>query len=186
MLHYQPKTTIDDGAVKGVEALVRWQHPTLGLLYPDNFIPLVEQTDLIDKLTEWVLKTALDDLHDLDPDGNLVVSVNVSARSLSRANFATQVIDTVNASAIRADRLVIEITETALFTDPPRASAVLAQVEAAGIQVSLDDFGIGQTSLGYLSSLPVAELKIDKSFVIGHVGELLPSRHRPVDHRARA
>lgn len=167
VLHYQPKTTLDDGRVEAVEALVRWQHPNLGLLYPDRFIPLVEQTDLIDRLTEWVLRKALSDMRDLGAEWqDLGVAVNVSARSLNRSTFANQVVETLRSEQIRPGRLTIEITETALLIDPSRALAVLAEIEDAGIKVSLDDFGIGQTSLGYLSALPVDELKIDKSFVM--------------------
>jgi diguanylate cyclase (GGDEF)-like protein len=163
VVYYQPKAALGDGSVDAVEALVRWRHPTLGLLPPDRFIPMCEQTDLIDKLTAWVLRTALDDIRDL---GDVTVSVNVSARSLSRAHFAEHVISLLCAAGMGASRLMIEITETALLTDPPRAAAVLAELDAVGVRVSLDDFGIGQTSLGYLSSLPVHELKIDKSFVM--------------------
>ncbi len=163
VVHYQPKATLADRRVEAVEALVRWRHPTLGLLYPDRFIPMCEQTDLIDGLTTWVLRTVLNDIGDM---GDLRVSVNVSARTLGRTRFAEQVIDLLEAAGVSPDRLIVEITETALLTDPPRVSAVLARLDTAGIRVSLDDFGVGQTSLGYLSSLPVHELKIDKSFVM--------------------
>jgi EAL domain-containing protein (putative c-di-GMP-specific phosphodiesterase class I) len=171
VLHYQPKASLDDGRVEAVEALVRWEHPSLGFLYPDRFIPLAEQTDLIDRLTEWVLTTALTDIRDLGEGfGDVAVSVNVSARTLGRARFAQQVIKVLDAVGVAPERLMIEITETALLTDPPRASAVLAELDAVGVSVSLDDFGIGQTSLGYLSSIPVHELKIDKSFVSDMLG----------------
>jgi diguanylate cyclase (GGDEF)-like protein len=163
VLHYQPKATLADRRVEAVEALVRWRHPTLGLLYPDRFIPLCEQTDLIDGLTAWVLRRALADIGDL---GGLAVSVNVSPRTLGRTHFAELVIDVLDGVGLPSDRLIIEVTETALLTDPPRVSAVLAKLDSAGIRVSLDDFGVGQTSLGYLSSLPVHELKIDKSFIM--------------------
>ncbi|MFZ0668133.1 MAG: bifunctional diguanylate cyclase/phosphodiesterase [Acidimicrobiales bacterium] len=167
VLHYQPKTGVDDGQVKAVEALVRWQHPTFGLMYPDSFIPLVEQTDLIDKLTEWVLKKALSDMRDLGPEWqDLSVSVNVSARSLNRSTFAGHVVEALRCEEMTPERLTIEITETALLIDPTRALAVLAEISGAGIAISIDDFGIGQTSLGYLALLPVDELKIDKSFVM--------------------
>jgi len=167
VLHYQPKTNMDDGRVEAVEALVRWQHPTLGLLYPDSFIPLVEPTDLIDALTEWVVRAALVDVRSLGEGADdIAVAVNVSARNLNRTHFARQVIGTLGSLEMSPDRLILEITETALLADPPRAVAVLAEIGAAGVRVSLDDFGIGQTSLSYLSSLPVHELKIDKSFVM--------------------
>jgi diguanylate cyclase (GGDEF)-like protein len=167
VLHYQPKTTLSDGHVEAIEALVRWQHPTHGLLYPDSFLPLAEQTDLIDRLTDWVLARALvetDRLRSSD-DHPLAVAVNVSARNLSSPDFADMVIGTLRRLGVAADRLIIEITETALLADPDRAAAALARLSDFGVRISLDDFGSGQTSLGYLSALPIHELKIDKSFV---------------------
>jgi diguanylate cyclase (GGDEF)-like protein len=168
VLHYQPQTVLSTGRVKVVEALVRWQHPTHGLLYPDSFLPLAEQTDVIDRLTQWVLESALSELRILDTssDGRLEVAVNVSARSICRSDFAARVIATLERLAMPAERLIIEVTETALLTDPGRAAKVLGELASAGVNISLDDFGRGQTSLGYLSALPVDELKIDKGFVM--------------------
>ena len=166
VLHYQPKAALSTGNVEAVEALVRWQHPSHGLLFPDTFVPLAEQTDLIDKLTIWVLEAALTEIRDLAPNSeNLTVSINVSARNLCKADFAKKVVEVVNRVGASADRLIIEITETALLTDPVGAAKVLAELHRAGVRVSIDDFGCGQTSLGYLSELPIHELKIDKSFV---------------------
>jgi diguanylate cyclase (GGDEF)-like protein len=167
VLHYQPQASFADGRVRSLEALVRWQHPTLGLLYPDRFLPLVEQTDLIDKLTTWVLSRALRDLrtlHRLDP--GLRVAVNVSARTIGRIAFAGEVIDQLVALDVSGERLIIEVTETDLLADPARAAEVLGALADAGVRTSLDDFGRGSTSLGYLSALPLDELKIDKSFVL--------------------
>ena len=168
MLHYQPQAVLEDGRIEVVEALVRWQHPTHGLLYPDAFLPLAEQTDVIDRLTHWVLGTALSELRNLDQrwSDRLTVAVNVSARSIGRPNFAEHVIQTLETLDVPAERLVVEVTETALLSDPARAAEVLRKLAAAGVKISLDDFGRGQTSLGYLSALPVDELKIDKSFVL--------------------
>jgi diguanylate cyclase (GGDEF)-like protein len=167
VLHYQPQATLADGRVEAVEALVRWQHPTHGLLYPDKFLPLAEQTDVIDKLTHWVLRTALSEIRDLPaPADELAVAINVSARSIGRIELAGTIIQTLEDLDVPAERLVIEVTETALLADPGRAAAVLTELASAGVKVSLDDFGRGQTSLGYLSALPVHELKIDKSFVL--------------------
>jgi diguanylate cyclase len=167
VLHYQPQTTLADGHISTVEALVRWQHPTHGLLSPDTFLPLAEQTDLIDKLTRWVLRAALTEIRDLDSRwGGLTVAVNVSARSIGRADLAHHVIETLQALDMPAERLIIEVTETALLIDPTRAAGVLGDLAAAGVKISLDDFGRGQTSLGYLSALPINELKVDKSFVL--------------------
>jgi diguanylate cyclase (GGDEF)-like protein len=166
LLHYQPKTRLADGRVEAVEALVRWQHPSQGLLHPDRFLPLAEQTDLIDKLTDWVLDRALTEIRDLGPRAaDLAIAVNVSARNLAQPDFARRVVGALERAGVPAGRLIIEITETALLIDPRRAAGVLAELATSGVRVSLDDFGQGQTSLGYLSALPLHELKIDKSFV---------------------
>ncbi|HEV7175426.1 MAG TPA: bifunctional diguanylate cyclase/phosphodiesterase, partial [Solirubrobacteraceae bacterium] len=166
ILHYQPQATLADGRVRSIEALVRWQHPTHGLLYPDKFLPLAEPTDAIDKLTRWVLRTALADVRDLTTGSwDMCVAVNVSARSIGRASFANDVLQALDDLDVSPDRLIIEVTETALLSDPQRAAEVLARLAGAGVRVSLDDFGTGQTSLGYLSALPIHELKIDRTFV---------------------
>ncbi len=166
LLHYQPQSTLLDGSVRSVEALVRWQHPTEGLLSPGVFLPLAEQTDVIEKLTRWVLRTALREMRELDPaDDGLCVAVNVSARSIGRQSFADDVIEILDELDMPARRLIVEVTETALLADPARAAAVLTRLADAGVGISLDDFGQGQTSLGYLSALPLHELKIDRSFI---------------------
>jgi EAL domain-containing protein (putative c-di-GMP-specific phosphodiesterase class I) len=166
VLYYQPKVRISDRRVDAVEALVRWQHPTHGLLQPDRFIPLAEQTDLIDRLTEWVLRRALSDLKQFGPASeSLTVAVNVSARNLSSANFASSIVEALRNADVEPHRLYIEVTETALMTDPARAAAVLGELDRAGVRLSIDDFGSGQTSLAYLSTLPIHELKIDRSFI---------------------
>jgi diguanylate cyclase (GGDEF)-like protein len=166
VLYYQPKVRISDRRVDAVEALVRWQHPTQGLLQPDRFIPLAEQTDLIDRLTEWVVRRALSDLKQFGPASqSLTVAVNVSARNLSNTNFASSIVEALHNANVEPHRLYIEVTETALMTDPSRAAAVLGELDRAGVRLSIDDFGSGQTSLGYLSTLPIHELKIDRSFI---------------------
>jgi diguanylate cyclase (GGDEF)-like protein len=163
VLHYQPEATLSDGRVRAIEALVRWRHPTLGLLGPDSFLPLAEQTDIIESLTTWVVRRALADLHRLP--AAISVAVNISARTLTRLDFADEVALACADAGIDPRRLIIEVTETALMTDPERAALVLSALAATGIHIALDDFGVGQTSLGYLSLLPVHELKIDRSFV---------------------
>lgn len=166
VLHYQPQSTLVDGSVRAVEALVRWQHPTEGLLSPGAFLPLAEQTDVIEKLTRWVLRTALREVRELDPaDDGVCVAVNVSARSIGRQSFADDVIQILGELGVPARRLIFEVTETALLADPARAAAVLTRLADAGVGIGLDDFGQGQTSLGYLSALPLHELKIDRSFI---------------------
>jgi len=166
VFHYQPKANIGDGSVDAMEALVRWEHPVRGLTYPDSFVPIAEQTDLIDKLTDWALATALADVKQLARHNDkLAVAVNVSARSLSKPDFATRVQAAIETADVPPERLIIEITETAVAGDPERARTALAKLRERGVRVSIDDFGKGQTSLGVLSSLPVYELKIDMSFV---------------------
>jgi diguanylate cyclase len=166
VVHYQPQATLAEDRIDAVEALVRWQHPTQGLLYPGRFMPLAERTDVIDKLTSWVMRTALTEIAGLGPSAShLRVAVNVSARNIARAGFSDDVIGLLHELDVPAQRLIVEVTETALLTDPDHAATVLAKLAAAGVKISIDDFGRGQTSLGYLSDLPIHELKIDRSFV---------------------
>jgi diguanylate cyclase (GGDEF)-like protein len=166
VLHYQPQRDLAAGHVATIEALVRWQHPTRGLLMPDTFLPLAEQTDLIDQLTRWVLRRALTDLHRLGETGaELSVAVNVSARGIGRGKLADDVIEILDGVAADPRRLIIEVTETTILADPARAAIELCRLTTAGVKISLDDFGQGQTSLGHLSALPLAELKIDRGFV---------------------
>ena len=166
VLHYQPKADVRTGAITAVEALVRWQHPVRGLLYPDAFLPAAEQTELVEPLTRWVLATAVAALDELDPTGGLAVAVNISARSLIRTDFAEDILAIIGASDVDPRRVILEITETALLADPERAARTLCTLSERGVRISIDDFGAGQTSLGYLARLPVSELKIDKAFVL--------------------
>jgi diguanylate cyclase len=167
VLHYQPKVKISSGRFEAVEALVRWQHPVQGMVFPDQFIPLAEQTDLINRLTEWVIRRALEDLRNFGAGTEeLVVAINVSARNLSHAGFAETLVGALTEFEVSSSRLFVEVTETALMTDPARAALALAELESEGVRLSIDDFGQGQTSLGYLSTLPIHELKIDRSFIV--------------------
>jgi len=163
VLFYQPKIGLRDGGFSAVEALIRWQHPELGLLSPDRFIPLAEQTGLIDRVTEWVVTQAVSDLARWPH--SLSIAVNVSARNLIHEELVHNLVDSLARSRIDPGRLYIEITETALMTDPDRAAVVLQDLHRVGIGISIDDFGTGQTSLSYLSSLPIDEIKIDRSFI---------------------
>ncbi len=167
VLHYQPQQELDGDRVVAVEALVRWQHPTHGLLFPDRFLPLAEQTDVIDHLTRWVLRRALRDVDGLGLATGTTprIAVNVSARSVGGGTLAEDVITALAEYSFDPDRLIIEVTETAILADPQRAAAELARLADAGVRVSLDDFGQGQTSLRHLSRLPLHELKIDREFV---------------------
>ncbi|HEX5205316.1 MAG TPA: bifunctional diguanylate cyclase/phosphodiesterase [Actinoplanes sp.] len=165
-LHYQPKAELRTGRLCAVEALVRWRHPRRGVLPPDAFLPAAEQTGLIDPLTRWVLAAALAQITVwAGAFDDLTMAVNVSARNLARPDFADAVLAALSDAGIAPGRLTLEITETALLADPEVAADVLARLSATGVRVSIDDFGQGQTSLGYLSRLPLHELKIDRSFV---------------------
>ncbi len=166
VLHYQPQLDRHSDTVVALEALVRWAHPVHGLLFPDRFLPLAEQTDDIERLTAWVLRRALRDVETLGPrHGGPRVAVNVSARSLGRGELAEEVLGVLQELAISPDRLIIEVTETAILADPGRAGGELRRLADAGVRISLDDFGQGQTSLSHLSVLPLHELKIDRGFV---------------------
>lgn len=152
----------DRPGIEAVEALVRRVHPEGGLIYPDDFVPLAERTDLIFGLTTWVLEQAVSDLANALP--GIAVAVNVSARSLANADFVEQVARYLERHGVDPGRLIVEITETALIADPTRATEVLQALSALGVRTSLDDFGVGQTSLAYLAELPTYELKVDRTF----------------------
>lgn len=167
-LHYQPKVDLSNGRLYRVEALVRWCHPTLGQLPPDQFIPLAEQTGLITPLTHWVLQEALRQLQAWSRDGlDLGVAVNLSMRTLHDPTLPDTVAWLLQRYAIAPGRLTLEVTESSLMADPGQARLVLTRLAALGVSLSIDDFGTGYSSLGYLKHLPVDEIKIDKSFVLG-------------------
>jgi diguanylate cyclase (GGDEF)-like protein/PAS domain S-box-containing protein len=172
LLHYQPKVDLKTRRVVGAEALLRWPHPKRGFVPPAEFIPLTEQTGLIRPLTRWVLGRAAGEARGWEREGrSLPVAVNMSARSLQDARIVDEVEQAVQASGLRPDRLQIEVTESAVMTDPARAADVLSRLTAKGVSVAIDDFGTGYSSLGLLRRLPVHELKIDKSFVMGMAGD---------------
>jgi len=167
LLHYQPKVSLRTGNVVGAEALVRWQHPSRSLVFPDDFIPMAEHTALIGPLTRHVLSLALAQVRTwIDAGRPLPIAVNLSARNLHDEDFASQVAGLLAAHDVPADLLELEVTESALTIDPARAQQMLKQLSALGVRISIDDFGAGYTSLGQLTKLPVSELKIDRSFVM--------------------
>ncbi len=166
--HYQPKVDLRTGRVVGVEGLVRWQHPEQGLLAPGRFMPIVENTELIGPLTFRVLDRALADRAEWAARGvDLVVAVNLSARSLTDLTLPRRVADTLAVHGTPADRLELELTESAVLDNPARARAVLDELVGMGVSIAIDDFGTGYASLAYLAELPVRALKIDQSFVFG-------------------
>ncbi len=171
-LHYQPKVDLKTRSVVGAEALLRWPHAKRGYVSPAEFVPLAEQTGLIRPLTRWVLDRATGDARSWERSGRrLPVAINVSARSLQDGRIVDDVEEALLTHDLRGDRLQIEVTESAVMTDAGRAAEVLGSLTGRGLTVSIDDFGTGYSSLGLLRRLPVQELKIDKSFVIGMAGE---------------
>lgn len=166
--HYQPKVDLRTGRVVGLEALVRWPHPTRGVIYPDAFMPLAERTDLIHPLTRHLVAVAMRDGRFLARENlPLEIAINLSARSLHEPGFCQDLLDLVRDVAFPVSRLTFEITETAIVSDPTRVRAGLDLLRAAGIHLAMDDFGVGQSSLTYLKDLPITKMKIDKSFVMG-------------------
>ena len=163
---YQPKLDIRSGEVVGAEALVRWLHPQRGPIPPDSFIPLVEQHGRARDLTAHVLHQALEDALHWERAGHpLGVAVNVSATLLADHEFIEYVGQMLRGSGVPTHRVTIEVTESAAMNSPEKAIAALESWRALGVSISIDDYGTGQSSLGYLQTLPATELKIDKSFV---------------------
>ncbi len=167
LLHFQPKLNLKTNTVSGVEALVRWQHPRRGFLPPDEFIPAAEKTGLIDALTHWLVKTALQQVKSWQAQGvQLAMAVNISARNLQDREFVPQMLELLSTEALASKQLIFEITESAIMLDPLGSQRKLNELYEHGVRFSIDDFGTGYSSLSYLKELPVSNLKIDKSFVI--------------------
>jgi EAL domain-containing protein (putative c-di-GMP-specific phosphodiesterase class I) len=165
VLHHQPQVDIATGVTVGVEALVRWQHPVRGLLGPGEFLALAEVHGLMGVLTEEVLVQAVAQAAAWRRSGlDLPISVNLSASNLLDAGLPDRVADLLAQHHLPAESLVLEVTESVLLTDPDRSLAVVAALAGLGATVSIDDFGTGYSSLAYLRDLPVAELKLDRSF----------------------
>jgi len=166
VLHYQPKIELGTGRIKGVEALVRWEHPERGLLYPDAFLEMVEDAGLMRAMTQDVLEQALEQAAAWRAAGQaLTVAVNLSASSLVDATLPDQISQMLQARRLPASALQLEITEEFLMADRDRARSVLAKLRESGVQIAVDDFGTGYSSLAYLRDLPIDELKLDRSFV---------------------
>lgn len=168
VVHYQPKIDVGTERVCGSEALVRWQHPSRGLLPPADFIPIAESGGLMNPLTDYVLNAALAQAHIWAQNGTpLQVSVNLSARNLDDLTLPQRVQAMLARHGVPPDLLCLEITETTVMRDPDSALIVLGELSAAGIALSLDDYGTGYSSMSYLRRLPVTELKVDRSFIAG-------------------
>ncbi len=167
-LHFQPKVDLRTGSVTGVEALIRWSHPRHGVIPPDEFLGMAEQTNLMPDLTRFVLRRALVAATALERAGfPLTMSVNLSSSDLMDSAFPARVDRMLVEHDLPAGRLVVEVTENSVMADRTRALAVLRQLRDGGVRVSVDDYGTGHASLAYLRELPVDELKLDRSFLVG-------------------
>jgi diguanylate cyclase (GGDEF)-like protein/PAS domain S-box-containing protein len=167
-LYYQPKIHLRSGLVTRVEALVRWRHPERGLMQPDQFIPLAERTALIKPLTDWVLDCALSQCREWHDHGYPIhVAVNLPTQSLLEPFLPQRVSKTLEKWGLDPRVLKLEITESGIMADPPHVLAILHLLRTLGVRLSLDDFGTGYSSLIHMRNLPVDEIKIDKSFIMG-------------------
>jgi diguanylate cyclase (GGDEF)-like protein/excisionase family DNA binding protein len=179
VLEYQPLVALDEPRIVGVEALVRWEHPRLGLMAPAAFVPIAEETGLIVELGRWVLTEACRRLARWasDPAIDLpYVSVNLSGRQVAEPDLPEVVADALRRTGAPADRLVLEVTESVLMSEASSPAAVLQRLKALGIRLVLDDFGTGYSSLNYVKRFPIDGLKVDRSFVAG-IAEGAEDRH---------
>ncbi|MBV9282774.1 MAG: EAL domain-containing protein [Chloroflexi bacterium] len=166
VLHYQPIVSLRTGQATSVEALVRWAHPVRGLIPPDDFIPLIEETGLVEPLTRWVIDAALRQWQEWHSDGlDLSVAFNLSAHALRHTELGKEIEGLVQTRRGRVSLLHMELTESSLMADPDWATSTLQPLHALGIRISIDDFGTGYSSLARLKHLPVDEIKIDRTFV---------------------
>ena len=167
-LYYQPKQHLRSGLMTRAEVLIRWNHPTRGLLTPGAFIPIAERTGLIKPITDWVLDHALKQCHDWQEGGAPVhLAINVSAKSLQEQLLPAKVQSLLDKWSVDPRFVKIEITESSIMADPANALAIMSMLQSMGVRLSIDDFGTGYSSLTHLRELPVDEIKIDKSFVMG-------------------
>ena len=162
-VYYQPCVSLEDNKITGCEALVRWRHPERGMISPADFIPVAEETGLINELGEWVLNTACNDA--MTWPGDFKLAVNVSPVQFKSGTLALKIAAALAASRLPARRLEVEITEAVLIRDDDAALAVLHQLRAIGVRIALDDFGTGYSSLSYLQRFPFDKIKIDSCFV---------------------
>lgn len=167
VLHYQPRIELATGRITGVEALIRWNHPTLGMILPSRFIHLAEDSGMINAIGDWVLRTACMQMASWQTTGVPIrrVAINLSARQFKDAALAQQIRSVINEFNLSPDSLEVELTESMVIQDPVRTKVILNQLKSQGIRLAIDDFGMGYSSLSYLKRFPIDYLKIDKSFV---------------------
>lgn len=166
-IEYQPQIDLDTGQVVGVESLVRWQHPVLGRLSPDQFIPIAEDSGVIHAMGEWVMRTACEALREWENAGHsgLCMAVNVSVKQLQSALFERMVADTIRSAGLRPESLELEITESMFLDQASENIRMLHRLAQSGVTLAIDDFGVGYSGLSYLQRLPLHRLKIDRSFI---------------------
>ncbi len=176
MLFVQPKIDLKSRVVTSVEALIRWKHPTRGMVFPDQFIPFAEQTGLIRDITLWMIAEASKvSAQWLEKGISIPIAVNISARDLIDSDFPNKVSEILRSKGSNTSLISLEVTESSIMDDPHRAKQTLLHLSEMGIKLAIDDFGTGYSSLSYLKELPVSELKIDKSFVM-HIEDNLNDR----------
>jgi EAL domain-containing protein (putative c-di-GMP-specific phosphodiesterase class I)/GGDEF domain-containing protein len=193
-MFYQPKIDLARGTIAGMEALMRWHHPLRGIILPEEFLPIAEETDMIIPLGQWALRQACTDALKWDFDGEapLSLAVNVAPEQLSEPDFLVSFFRILCETGFDPTHLEIELSERTIMRDPVALADVLAEVHKRGVKVTVDDFGTGFSSLSHLKLFPVERFKIDKSFVAGLPSDPrrpavrpLRRRHRPGRHRAR-
>ena len=189
-LEYQPVVQLETKEILGVEALLRWDHPTLGPVPPDVFVPLAERNGSIVSIGRWVLHTACEQAaswkRELGSNADISLAVNTAASELTSEHFYDDTVNALTRSGLSPEALVIEITETALIENTDEGAAVLNRLRGLGVRIAIDDFGTGYSSLGYLQTMPVDILKIDRSFVHGiYPGTQVPDVVRGVVDLAR-
>jgi diguanylate cyclase (GGDEF)-like protein len=167
LLHYQPLISAKTGRLAGVEALIRWRHPDYGLVSPGEFIPIAEETGLIDTIGEWVLRTACTQMNDWYSRGlpKISVSVNLSSRQLRQESLVSTIKKVLKDTHFDSQNLELELTESFLMDDVSRSKSILAELKSLGVTIALDDFGTGYSSLSYLKGFPLDTLKIDRTFI---------------------
>ncbi len=162
-LHYQPLINVETGMATGYEALIRWEHPERGIVMPNSFIPIAEETGMIVQIGEWVIRQAIDDLHDWEE--HLSVSINLSPAQMRSPTLVSTLINALASTGVDPARVCLEITETVLMQDSEANIETLHKLSGLGVQIALDDFGTGYSSLNYLRSFPFNKIKIDRCFV---------------------
>ncbi len=168
-IHYQPIRSLESNEIRAFEALVRWNHPTLGMLSPMEFIPLAEENGIVNEIDNWVMLNACRQMKEwqseFDELRDVAISVNVSSRQFAQVGLFDTVKDVLIETALSPSKLLLEITETAMIKNLKNTATILRELSFLGVRIALDDFGTGYSSLNYLHELPISVLKIDRSFV---------------------